>query len=119
MPVNPKSIENLKPIQKGEVRNPKGKEPGTKNRATLFSKWLDMPVKVKGLDDIETDGTVEDRLVIAIIKKGIEDGDVNAAKEALDSVYGKNSDKVQHSSDPDAPVIFKVDGRFADSTEDS
>lgn len=43
MPVNPKSLKNLMPpVQKGEVRNPKGRKKGSLNAKTIIQKWLNV-----------------------------------------------------------------------------
>jgi hypothetical protein len=34
--------ENLKPAQKGEVRNPNGRPKGSLNRSTIARKWLEV-----------------------------------------------------------------------------
>jgi hypothetical protein len=83
--------ENIKPPQKGEIRNPKGKPVGTKNRSTILKKWVKVKVKIRGkanpyLEDIT--GTVEDEIVLALITKA-RGGDVQAIKEVYDTLYGK------------------------------
>lgn len=37
--------ENLIPAKKGEVRNPKGKQKGTKNFKTIYKKYLELKLK--------------------------------------------------------------------------
>ncbi len=49
----------------------------------------------------------------------LDSGESSLIKFVYEHAYGKPKEKVELSTDPDAPVIFKVDGRFADSTEDS
>lgn len=83
--------ENIIPPKKGEIRNPKGKPPGTKNRSTLLRKWLEAGTKV---------GTVEDEVILALIKKA-KSGDIQAIKEIQDTLHGKIADKseVKHEGD--------------------
>lgn len=89
--------ENLIPAGKGEVRNPKGKAVGTKSRKTLLKKWLELSASVaKPITGEAVTGTVEDAVYLALIKKGLE-GDVNAIKEISDTMYGKLTDKTEHS----------------------
>lgn len=89
--------ENLIPPKPGEVRNPKGKPKGTKNRSTILKKWMKVKVLIKDksnplLKDIK--GTVEDQINLALINKAMK-GDVSAIKEINDTLYGKISDKTE------------------------
>jgi len=106
--------ENIRPPVKGEIRNPKGKPVGTKNRKTLLKKWLELNASV--LTPITNEpqvGTVEDAVYLALIKKGLE-GDVNAIKEISDTMYGKLTDKMEHSGEINIPPI-----KWADTNEQS
>ena len=89
--------ENIIPPKFGEVRNPKGKPIGTKNRSTILKKWIKVRVKITDeanplLKDVS--GTVEDQVILALIQKALK-GDVNAIKEINDTLYGKISDKTE------------------------
>lgn len=84
--------QNLIPAKKGDVRNPKGKAPGTKNRATILRKWIDTQKKFKDPTGKEVAGTLEDEIYLALIAKGLEK-DVAAIKEINDTLYGKIADK--------------------------
>ncbi|MCK5612037.1 hypothetical protein KAR91_59755 [Candidatus Pacearchaeota archaeon] len=86
--------ENLIPPVKGEVRNPKGRPVGSRNRATVLRELYDMVVENKDLESVEKTMPVEVALMQALIAKGLE-GDVSAIKEAQDTVYGKLVDKVK------------------------
>jgi hypothetical protein len=68
-----------------------GKPKGTKNRSTLLKKWLEVGAKV---------GTVEDEVILALIKKA-KSGDIQAIKEIQDTLHGKIADKseVKHEGD--------------------
>jgi len=89
--------ENIIPPVKGERRNPNGRPVGSKNRKTLLKKWLELNANVlKPITNEETAGTVEDAVYLALIKKALE-GDVNAIKEISDTMYGKLTDKTEHS----------------------
>lgn len=76
---------NLRPIVAGEVRNPRGRGIGTRNRSTIVKEWLEMA----------SDGESNlDKVMRALILKASE-GDVPAIKEVLDSGFGKLTDKSQ------------------------
>ncbi len=91
--------ENLIPAKPGEIRNPNGKPKGTRNRSTIVREWLEM----------QKDGEPNiDRVMRALIKKA-SDGDVPAIREALDSAYGKNPDKL--NTDNKIEVIIKHEGK--------
>lgn len=94
-----KGHENLIPAKKGEVRNPKGKPVGTKNRSTILLKWL--PSKIE-ITDPETKQqvkvTLEDAINLAIIKKAA-DGDVAAFKEIQDTLHGKLKEVTETKTD--------------------
>jgi hypothetical protein len=42
-------------------------------------------------------------------------GEPTLVKFVFEHGFGKPTDKVQHSTDPEAPIIFKLDERFTDS----
>lgn len=97
MPVNPKSLKNLKSVKPGQVLNPKGRGDSL-NRETVFKKWGTMPAKVEHPETgEEMQGDLMDKLVISLFNTAIEDNNVAAAKEILDSVYGKIIEKNEHT----------------------
>jgi hypothetical protein len=51
MPVNPKSLKNLRPnrFNKGRSGNAKGREPGSVNLATIMKRMLDVKAPAKSL----------------------------------------------------------------------
>jgi hypothetical protein len=53
-------------------------------------------IVVTPLTGENVDGTIEDAVYIALIKKAL-DGDVNAIKEISDTMYGKLKDSMEHS----------------------
>ena len=90
--------ENIKPPVKGEIRNPKGKPKGTKNRATLLRQWIEANTKVKDpTSGKEIKVTFEDKIELAIILKALK-GDVAAYKEIKDTLYGKLAEKIETKS---------------------
>lgn len=95
--------QNLIPAKKGEVRNPKGKAPGTKNRATILRKWIDTQKKFKDPTGKLVEGTVEDEIYLALIAKGLEK-DVAAIKEINDTLYGKIKEQMELSGKVAIPI---------------
>ena len=100
--------ENIIPPKKGEIRNPKGKTKGTKNRSTILKKWIEVNVKIRDKANPflkEVLGTVEDEITLALIKKALS-GDVQAIKEINDTLYGKIPDKsaIEHSGTIILPI---------------
>ena len=85
--------ENIIPPNKGEIRNPKGKPKGTKNRSTILKKWIEVTAKLKNpITGKEEIGTVEDKVNLALITRALA-GDVSAIKEINDTLYGKIPNK--------------------------
>lgn len=100
--------ENIRPPVKGEIRNPKGKPVGTKNRSTILSKWIHVNTKVKNPITKETEaGTVEDLVMLALINRAMS-GDVQAIKEINDTLYGKLQDNSKIEVKSNGPMfVFK------------
>jgi hypothetical protein len=98
--------ENIRPPKPGEVRNPKGKPPGTKNRSTILKKWIEVATKLKnpvtGKDEF---GTVEDKVTLALIARALT-GDVQAIKEINDTLYGKLTEKSEVNTTGD--IVIKL-----------
>jgi len=90
--------ENIIPPKKGEVRNPKGKPKGTLNRSTILKKWLEVKTKVKRPDNgSEEMVSLSDAIALGIIRQAMK-GDVNAYREIMDTLHGKITDKIDHTS---------------------
>jgi vacuolar-type H+-ATPase subunit E/Vma4 len=100
--------ENIIPPQKGEIRNPKGKPKGTKNRATIFKKWVKVLEKTTNeITQQEEELTQLDLMAIAAIVEA-KSGNITALKEVLDSIYGKVTDKVDHTSKGESLNIINL-----------
>lgn len=95
---NPDNIKGQGFHTNPERMNLKGRPKGALSRKTLLRKWLE----VSG-----TNGTVEDDVALALIKKALE-GDVNAIKEVLDSTHGKVTDKLEQTGANGEPLAVKV-----------
>lgn len=105
---HPNSRANLKPIPPGVSLNPDGKAPGTKDRSTVFKRWLALQQTITDPETAVNEvGTVEDALALALIQKG-RTGDVQACREVFDSTYGKISDKTELTG-KDGGAIAVVD----------
>ena len=100
--------ENIIPPKKGEIRNPKGKPKGTKNRSTILKKWIEVTAKLKNpITGKEEIGTVEDKVNLALITRALA-GDVSAIKEINDTLYGKipNKDELTGANGEQINITF-------------
>ena len=87
--------DNLIPAKKGEVRNPKGRPVGSRNRSTIAKQWIEMPHKGKNPITGEIERLeIQDFMTIIQIVKALK-GDVNAYRELMDSAYGKVESNVK------------------------
>ena len=87
--------ENLRPAKKGEVRNPKDKPKGTRNRSTIAREWLEVTQFITNPITGEKEKLEQqDIMTLGIIKKARE-GDVNAYKALMDSAYGQPLQQIQ------------------------
>jgi hypothetical protein len=97
---NPK-LENLKPFPKGKSGNPKGKEKGTLNRATILRKYADAIERTKNpITGVLEDLTQEELCNIALLIEG-KKGNVQAIKEIMDTLYGKQTQPTDITTDGD------------------
>lgn len=92
--------ENLKSWKKGESGNPKGKPKGSLNRSTIAKKWLQTKTKAKHpISGEMIEMTLEDQMVLSVVRKAIKNGDVNAYKAIADSGYGTAKETIDLNSD--------------------
>ena len=95
-----KDIESHK-FGKGQSGNPNGRPKGRRNRSTLVREWLEVAQKVKNpISGVIEELEQQDLIVLALIKKA-RSGDVQAAKELMDSAHGKITDRLDMTSDGD------------------
>ena len=86
--------ENLKPFSKTNPPPGKGRKPGSRNRSTIFRKWLGQETVFNNpLSGVDEKLTVADCVVLALIDRARK-GNISAAKELFDSAFGKLSDSV-------------------------
>jgi hypothetical protein len=77
----------------------RGRPKGAKSRSTILKKWLEAKTDITNpITKLKQKGTVEDEVILALITKARK-GDVAAAREILDTMYGKLKDKTEHSFD--------------------
>lgn len=121
MAYNPKSKENLKPIKKGEVKNPIGgnahdplKKAMRKMSSEVFKDIVDMAVNsdIEGLKRIaNTPGQKAITVGIAIaLMKAIKTGDFSTMERILQYIIGKPIERVDHTTggkpiDGSKPII--------------
>jgi hypothetical protein len=81
--------------------------------------------KGSGRKSVHSELEVRNLAIAAIIKvygseaKGFEalllSGEATLQKFVWEHAYGKPKEKVEHSTDPEKPVLFKLDDRFSNS----
>ena len=100
--MNKKSLQNLKPMKKGETRNPNGRPKGGLNSKTILNKFLSLQQKFKNPVTGEFENmSVYEVMSLSIIAKARK-GDLNAYKEILDRLEGKAQQKIDHTTDGEA-----------------
>lgn len=106
MAVNEKSKENLQPAQPGEVRNPKGRGKGVKNRATILRGLLGLKQNIKHplKEGKKARVTVEEAVELALINKALK-GDVRAIELISEKMYGKIPQDVNLGGQSDNPIV--------------
>ena len=98
MAVNPKSLENLKTPEKGEVRNPNGRG-NSKNTKTILERFLNLEMKQKNPFTQEIEQmTVLELMNLKQIANALE-GDLQAFKEIIDRHEGKITQKTELSGE--------------------
>jgi hypothetical protein len=80
--INERSLANLKPAQKNEIKNPNGKKPGTKNYKTMLESILNTKIK----HDEKTKTTFE-HIADKLIKKCLEGND-KALQLLFNKIFG-------------------------------
>lgn len=97
--MNENSLKNIKPPQKGEIRNPKGKPKGCLNSKTILRKFLD--VEIEGVNpftkqkDVFTLGEI---LHLKQIERA-NNGDLASYREIMDRMEGKPMAYIEQRSE--------------------
>jgi hypothetical protein len=94
---NPNARDNLIPAKKGEVRNPKGRGHSL-GVATVIRRFFDSKTDFKDIDNIPKKMSIEDAIVLAQIKKAMEEGDTKAFEALLDRLYGKPKQPIEQQN---------------------
>lgn len=93
---------NLIPPVKGEIRNPNGRGKGVKNRSTVYRELVESMALKSTNPRLDTalaecfpakPKTIADQVAAAMVMTALA-GDVAAAREVMDSAYGKLTDNV-------------------------
>lgn len=114
--------QNLRPIQKGEVRNPNGrprkfvsalKEQGYKASEVNDAIQVLMSMTIDELKDVYNNpqATVLEKTVASAIRKSIEKGSLYSIETLLTRVYGKPKEQVDlnASGGMQIEVVYKND----------
>lgn len=106
MAATEKQKQNLQPAQPGEVRNPKGRGKGVKNRATILKGLLSLKQKAKHplKGQKERLIPVEELIELALIKKAMS-GDVRAIELVSEKLYGKIPQDVNLGGQLENPIM--------------
>ena len=84
--------ENLKPFKKGydERRENNGRPKGSRNRSTIVREALETDIEYEHpLTGVKSKMKAVDAMVLSMLKSALEDRNVQAFKELMDSGYGK------------------------------
>jgi hypothetical protein len=92
-------LDNLKPFEKGQSGNPKGRPKGAISSKTILSRFLSLVEK--GVKNPVTgefeDMTVAEVMNLSIIAKARK-GDLSAYREILDRLEGKAQQSIDHTT---------------------
>jgi hypothetical protein len=81
--------KNLKPVEKGQILNPKGRGKGNRNKSTIMKELL--ASKINGTD------TVEQQLLKKVYE-AVMSGDLKAISLVLDGAFGKDKQVVEQTN---------------------
>lgn len=111
---NPNSRKNLEKGRwaKGRSGNPTGKSPGTLDRSTTLKKWAFVPIeRVNPFTKKKEIVTVDDDVHLAWLRE-CRKGNITAIKEYLDTLHGKQTEKVEQ--DIKQKIVVEFIGDDAD-----
>jgi hypothetical protein len=85
------SRDNLKPFSSENQPKNRRSRKGVLNRSTVLKKWLYAEAQILNPGTFQKEkGTAEDEIILALLRRA-KAGNVQAIKEVLDTVYGKQS----------------------------
>lgn len=104
-------------FQPGQSGNPAGYPAGVPNRGTIARRFLQKQINYKDPSTGEyVLGTIEENMVLAMMAAATN-GDVQAYKEIMDSVYGKMTDKTEVVTT--RKITRKIGGRIPPAEDGS
>lgn len=109
-----KQLANLKPIKKGEVRNPEGgraHSPETKMMKLLTQKSMVRIINLIAQGDVaalrkmakDESNTALEMMFASVVIKIISKGDMDALDKLLNRMVGKVKDRVEHTGQDGGP----------------
>lgn len=97
--------ENLKPIKKGEVRNPKGRPKGSKNVTTLLKKMLERNILYEDMEGVPTELTIAEAITNNMLKTALNSFDKKDQLKAMDMVLDRTEGKpIQYVEQKEVPT---------------
>ena len=93
--------QNLIPAKKGEVRNPKGKAKGTRNRKTIIRQWLEYERMTENPLTAKRELLSVAQCIVLEQVKAALDGNLRACEWLFDCAFGKMTDKNEMKIDAD------------------
>lgn len=88
MAINPKSLKNLRPPVKGEIRNPKGRP----------TKLPDLDILMAEVLGEEKDGKTAAQAILAALRAKAAKGDIRAAEVLLNRGYGLPKQSIENKN---------------------
>jgi hypothetical protein len=95
-----------------------GRKKGAKNRKTLYSQFLNLPAlstankrlapALEGCNPADMPKTIEEQVIASIVLQALS-GDLAAAKELMDGIHGKITEKVDMTNNINAMGTVKDD----------
>lgn len=105
----PKQLANLRPVQKGEIRNPKGKPKGTRDRATIVQEVMNTLIQVADPSNpqLRKKVTLYEAAMMGQFKSAIN-GNTAAWKEIQDTLHGKQTEKQEITGAEGQPLFSEM-----------
>jgi hypothetical protein len=110
---NPRSLQNLKPIQKGEVRNPEGinrKRPYSDRMFAHSEELLEATEEGKKICEalkLPEDATWADAAVRRLMREALK-GNIAAIKEMADRIEGKAPERLEITGPERKEIVIRL-----------
>lgn len=106
--MHPNSLANLKPVKKGEVRNPLGRAvPGYLRRKEMLEKVANTLVKAKNADGEEIECPVDEAIAWAQVRRATK-GDTKAADWFYNRLDGRVIPMESEPSDQPSSITVTI-----------